>query len=470
MIRLLATPRSAFALALGLVILGPIPAVWAGNGVGELITLRSNGPPDLRLNIVAVAEGYQDFERNRFLRDAQVVVNGILRTEPISFYQARFNAFAVFVASAESGSDHPSMGITRDTYFNSTYDSYGIRRLVTIPPNNLNRDSSKGIGRVYSLLSDHIPEYDLVALVVNDGEYGGSGGPVLVVSTHEDSAEIAIHEMGHTFAHLGDEYSDPYPGYPDIEEPNTTRETVRTQIKWNKWIEPTTPVPTPLAGFGSVIGLFQGAHYHSSGWYRPKADCKMRTLDVPFCAVCAETLVLAIHQMVPQPGSVSPSAGDPVSVSIFEDQVFRLDVMPADHESISVVWKLNGVTLANPSEPVQLRLAGGSLPLATNELTASMLLSTPLVRNDPLQLLQTQIRWTVVKDRTGQPRLTVERFGSEVEISWSQAATDFVLEQSASVVSPSWNQVDQVPQTSAGRVRVRVTPPSAAVFYRLHRP
>lgn len=466
--RLQASLRSVFAL--GLLFLTSIRTVWADAAIGELITLRSNGPPDLRLNLVVIAEGYQDFERNRFLRDAQVVVDGILRTEPISFYQAHFNAFAVFVASAESGSDHPAEGISRDTYFNSTYDSYGIRRLITIPPNNRDRDSSKGMGKVYSLLADLVPDYDLMALVVNDSEYGGSGGPVLVVSTHEDSAEIAIHELGHTFAHLGDEYSDAYPGFPDIEEPNTTRETVRTRIKWNQWIDPTTSVPTPLEGFGSVIGLFQGAHYHSSGWYRPKANCKMRTLDVPFCAVCAETLVLGIHQRIPQPSALSPPATDPVIVSIFEDQGFRLDVMPAVHESVSVVWKLNGVTLANPPEPAELRLTGGSLPLATNDLSASLLLSTPLVRNDPLQLLQPHIRWTVVKDASAQPRLTVERFGSEVEISWSEAATEFILESSASVVAPSWTRVDQVAQLSAGRYRVRIGQGNAAIFYRLNRP
>src|SRR5690606_922508 len=103
----------------------------------------------------------------------------------------------------------------------------------------------------------------------------------------------------HSFADLGDEYSSAYPGYPDIEEPNTTRETRREFIKWNHWIEEATPVPTPaISAYSGVIGLFEGAHYHASDWYRPKRECKMRSLGQEFCAVCGEAIVIALAERI----------------------------------------------------------------------------------------------------------------------------------------------------------------------------
>ena len=94
-------------------------------------------------------------------------------------------------------------------------------------------------------------------------------------------------------AGLGDEYTTANPGYPDIEEPNTTRETNRTAIKWKAWIDASTPVPTPPTN-PNLVGLFEGAHYHPTGWYRPKLNCLMRNFGVGFCEVCQEALVLVV--------------------------------------------------------------------------------------------------------------------------------------------------------------------------------
>ncbi len=250
-------------------------------------TLLTNGPAGRRINIVFLSEGYSTNQLARFSVDATRVLTNLLATLPLRAYSNHFNAFAISVPSNQSGSDHPSTGSYRDTYFNSTYDSSGIPQLITI--------DGVGRSRLNSLLGTYMPQYDIVALIVNDTAYGGSGGFPLMASVNNSSAEIAIHELGHSFAGLGDEYSSAYPGYPDIEEPNTTRQTNRALIKWTSWILPTTLVPTPaVSSNGTVVGLFEGAHYHTTGWFRPKLNCKMRSLGVAFCEVCSETLVKSV--------------------------------------------------------------------------------------------------------------------------------------------------------------------------------
>src|SRR6185295_16542576 len=161
-----------------------------------------NGPSDKRINIVLLSEGYTQAQLPRFHDDAVKLLNALLDAEPYREYRNYFNAYAISVASVDSGSDHPSTGINRDSYFNSSFDSYGIQRLVTIPPNDLNGNYSDGHGKVDALLQTLMPEYDIAAVIVNDETYGGSGGSVLVMSTNASSAEVIIHEVGHTFGHL----------------------------------------------------------------------------------------------------------------------------------------------------------------------------------------------------------------------------------------------------------------------------
>jgi len=224
---------------------------------GTLQQILNNGPTDKRINIVVLSEGYTSSQLAQFFIDASTTLDRMLTNQPLSEYRPYFNGFVISVASNESGSDHPSRNITRDTYFNSSYGTSGLERLVTI--------NSAGSARASALLQQLMPEYDIVIVLVNDTEYGGSGGSYLISSMHTSSAEIATHELGHSFAHLGDEYSDAYPGYPDFEEPNTTRETQRDQIKWRGWIIGSTPIPTPATNdYATLVGLFEGAHYHAT--------------------------------------------------------------------------------------------------------------------------------------------------------------------------------------------------------------
>ena len=180
----------------------------------------------------------------------------------------------------------------------------------SIPPNFADTNYSHGQGKIDALLQTFMPNCHLPILLVNDVTDGGSDGfnKTAISSIGFELPEILTHETGHVLANLGDEYTNAAPGFPDTEEPNTTQQTNRLLIKWNAWISPSTPIPTaPLDSYPSVVGLFQGAHYHTTGWYRPQLDCLMRDLYVPFCAVCSEALVLAIYQRVRPVDGFSPA-------------------------------------------------------------------------------------------------------------------------------------------------------------------
>jgi hypothetical protein len=189
MIKLLTLP--ALIAALVLVALLPNEA-WSQGTLNQIV---DNGPSDKRLNIVIFSEGYTFMESAQFDTDAAELTDYVLTTSPLAEYSSYFNVFTIWVASIESGSDHPSQGIYRNTYFNSTYDSYGIARALTIPPNDLDPNWSNGAGKVYSLLQTHMPEYDVVLIIVNDPVYGGTGGAFAIWSVHESAPEIVMHEL-----------------------------------------------------------------------------------------------------------------------------------------------------------------------------------------------------------------------------------------------------------------------------------
>ena len=170
-------PRcSARRLAFAVAALGALALAHSAVAQATFFTILTNGPTARRLNLVLLAEGYTAAQQSTFRADATNVVNNLLNVPPYQSYRRYFNAFAIFVPSNQSGSDHPSQSNYRDTYFNSTYESFGVSDLVTIPPNDRDSDYGHGQGRVDALLQAQMPQYDLAILVVNDLLYGGSGG------------------------------------------------------------------------------------------------------------------------------------------------------------------------------------------------------------------------------------------------------------------------------------------------------
>jgi hypothetical protein len=208
---------------------------------------------------------------------------------------------------------------------------------------------------------------------------------------------ILTHETGHVLANLSDEYTytNPYAGAPSTEGANTTQQTNRALIKWNAWISTSTPVPTPdNYDFGdNVVGLFEGAQYHTNNWYRPEYSCIMNSVEVPFCSVCSEALVLAIYQRVRPVNGFSPASTN-FSVSTTQALAFNLTLLqPATH-NLNVQWFTNGVSQAGATN-LGFTLLPQSFANGTNSVSAVVKDNTSLVRNDPTNLLSQTISWTL---------------------------------------------------------------------------
>lgn len=340
----------------------PPPAV-PGSESGLLI---NNGDAANRLDLLVVAEGYTLDQKAQFISQATELAHKFLSISPYQDYQQLINVRWLFVPSNQSGADKPDCGETPgaevvmvDTAFDATYCAAGLRRLLVVDG-----------GKVLTAAAD-VPDWDMVAVLVNDEEYGGSGGSISVSSTNGSSAEVMQHELGHSFSKLADEYESPYPGYPTCSdlpgstlgacEVNVTDQTARTSLKWKRWVASTTPIPS-VAPMPDPIeaGLWQGARYQSSGVYRQCFSGIMRSLGAPFCHVDGEAFVKQLFGG----GWGAPSAG----VSLIEP-----GALPAS----------TNVT-ANVGTPVgfQVTVAGST---KNGALTA-----TWLVDQQPVQTVATQ--------------------------------------------------------------------------------
>jgi len=402
-----------------------------------LTTFFTNGPTANRINLVVLSEGYTASQLGQFLIDARNAVSNLLVTLPYREYSNYFNAFAISVASTQSGSDHYTPTVTLvNTYFNSTYDSYGLDRLITIPPNDRDGIYAHGQGKVDALLQSLMPEYDLVILLVNDPQYGGSGGTTLLSSINTSSPEILRHESGHTFAGLADEYTSAYPGWIAVEYPNATAQTSRPLIKWGTWINTATPVPTPqTSSYALVVGLFQGAEYQTTGWYRPKLDCKMNHLGTNFCEVCGEQLVKSTYMRINSIDSFSPVSTNVLVSSAQPVPFAAVALRPATH-NLAFQWFMDGTPVTgatNSTFSLQPQLfANGS-----HTLRAQVLDPTALVRSDPSNYLSNSVTWTV-NISLSQMALASPRVVSGGRFAFSVTGTaprGFVLQASTNLLS-----------------------------------
>lgn len=356
--------------------------------VFPLDTLVQTGPNDQRINIVLLSEGYTAGEMGDFITTAQNALASLFVRAPYWQYQSYFNAYAILVPSVESGSDHPATASdepggfpvqTRNTYFESSFDVGGIHRLVVA-------DASIA----FDVLADNFPDWDICLVIVNQPWYGGSGGTVATFSNHTSSGQIAIHETGHAFAGLADEYDGAGMGF---ESPNTTLETVRALIKWNAWIDLSTPVPTPETGaFNSVIGLFEGAAYAATGCYRPKLNCMMNTLGPPLCEVCIEQTVLSIYNLI---DAVQPDSPSVLSVALPGNATlpFVVKRMQPLGQTVAMNWKVDGTPAGSFGD--SLEFDANLYAQGLHTITAIATDTTPLVRNDPGGLLASTVEWTV---------------------------------------------------------------------------
>lgn len=254
--------------------------------------LHQSGPPTEKIDVAIVAEGYTAAQAEAFYRDAGVAVEAILAHEPFKSYAGRFNFVAVAAASRDSDVSIPKEGIWRDTALGSHFSTfYSDRYLTTLRQREL-----------HDLLSG-IP-YEHIIILANTYTYGGGGiynAYTLTTTHHAAYRPVVVHEFGHSFAGLGDEYyyDDQYENYytSEVEPWEQNLTTLKDfAAKWQDMLPPRTPIPTrPDKGKPASIGVYEGGGYMSRGVYRAYQDCRMKTNECPaFCPVCQRAIVRLI--------------------------------------------------------------------------------------------------------------------------------------------------------------------------------
>ena len=226
------------------------------------------------IHIAFVAEGYTADEMVHYLNDCQKAIGSLFNHEPFKSLQDRFNIIAVKSVSSESGTSEPAKGIWKNTALGSHFDTfYSDRYLTTLH-----------LKRLHDLLAG--TPYEHIIILVNTEHYGGGGiynSYNLSYTGGKQFLPVVVHEFGHSFGGLGDEYAygndDPM-YFADTEpwEPNLTTKTTPS-IKWENLIK------------GGKAGLVEGGGYLEKGVWRGCEDCRMRTNEEPeFCPVCQQAL------------------------------------------------------------------------------------------------------------------------------------------------------------------------------------
>jgi hypothetical protein len=338
----------------------------------EIVNIKDSGIDEKRINLIILSDGYQTTELDKFINDATSFSNAMFAQSPFNTYSKYFNVYAIKVPSVESGADHPAnasdtdeSGVTPefyDTYFNSTFDSYGFHRFLyyEIDGNNANNTHTK----IVNLLASHFPLYDQALILVNTLTYGGTGGQFPIASASADGNETAIHELGHSMFDLKDEY---FQGEVYAAEAiNMTKETDPAQVRWKNWI-----------GENSV-GVYQHKNIYTNqlvDWYKPHKNCKMEILYRPFCSVCKEAIIEKIHDLVTPIDSYLPNPNTVNNPSFPLD--FQLNLIDPSINSLIRTWTLNASNLPDDGDHVSL---------LENDLTEGINTLTVIVNDESADL------------------------------------------------------------------------------------
>ena len=255
--------------------------------------IKDSGIPANNVDIAFIAEGYTTGEMEKFRKDAQRMSEYFMSVEPYSKNSDHFNFYAIESPSDESGITIPGKDIFVNTNIHSSFYTFNMDRYLTTFDTKSMYD-----------IAANVP-YDVIFVLVNSKRYGGGGFYNHYSEStvdHQLSEIVAIHEFGHEFAGLADEYYTSeitYSDYYNLKfepwEPNITT-NVNFESKWKKLISSDTPVPTPRSeNFKEVTGMFEGGGYLSKGIYSPMMDCRMKSNESPgFCPACTNAIVKMI--------------------------------------------------------------------------------------------------------------------------------------------------------------------------------
>jgi hypothetical protein len=247
------------------------------------------GNPQKCVDLAFIAEGYTKDEMGKFRDDVRKMADILFAEAPFSYYRDKFNIWAVEAVSSDSGTDIPGDKIYLNTVLNSSFYTFGTDRYLTTQDIKSVND--------YAAVTPH----DNIIVLINSNKYGGGGVYNYYSGTtvdHPLSPKVFIHEFGHGFAGLADEYYNSdvaydefYPLNVEPWEPNITT-MVKFDSKWKKLISKETPVPTPAEEkYQNVTGLFEGGGYSAKGIFRSEMDCHMKSNGSKgYCTVCREAI------------------------------------------------------------------------------------------------------------------------------------------------------------------------------------
>ncbi|HVN42498.1 MAG TPA: M64 family metallopeptidase [Steroidobacteraceae bacterium] len=301
----------------------------------HLLAIEQHGAPPDKVDVLLIGDGYTAAEcHSKFVPDARRMAAALFRHEPFASRRSDFNIWGLCPPSAQSGISRPSTGVHHRTPVGASYDAFGSERYILTLDNRALQD-----------VAEWAP-HEMIAILANNHTYGGGGvyGAYSTVAVDSVWADyLFVHEFGHHFAGLADEYYTSPVAYEPASrvvepwEPNVTALLDREHLKWRHLMQASTAVPTPWpkdafearerdfqarrkqiraenrpeaemdalfreeqayttalfrsAAHPETVGAFQGANYDARAYYRPQQDCVMFTRDeVPFCRVCAEAL------------------------------------------------------------------------------------------------------------------------------------------------------------------------------------
>jgi hypothetical protein len=312
-----------------------------GGHAGRVVPILESGPPSVKVDLLVISEGYTAGEMPKFQADAKRLVGALFAEEPFKSRRGDFNVRALEVPSPQSGVHRPNAAVFKRTPLGLQYNIFDSERYMLTLDNRALRDAASAA------------PYEFIEILANEKTYGGGGIFNDQATASVDSAfseYVFVHEFGHHFAALGDEYYTSDVAYetgvkdrPEPWEPNITALKDPSTLKWRDLVTPGTPLPTPwdkeafekhsraiqerrrairqrnapeeemdalfreqqnfeetfLAAmrYGQVVGAFEGAGYEAKGLYRPQADCIMFTRDpVGFCQVCRRAITRIIDR------------------------------------------------------------------------------------------------------------------------------------------------------------------------------
>ena len=258
-------------LALSVLAVAALTAIMSGDAFAEpMKTLLSSGPSANRVDIVLLGDGYTAGQMANYASDVTAIA-ARMSTRIRSGATTPTSTSTMWSRQRRIRRRSPEPRNLRDDRARCRwYDCADIQRLICVDTTAVEDVLARSVKP---------DQRDIVIIVVNDSEYGGSGGWFAVTSMHGEATEIVLHEVGHSFGLLADEYAyeDESTCANDTEpqEPNVTIARVRSAIKWATWIDLANPRPTQTTNEGEP-GRYERAKYCASGMDRVTYDSKMR--------------------------------------------------------------------------------------------------------------------------------------------------------------------------------------------------